>query len=191
MHSWHPVAVHLPLIAFVLAVLMDLLDKWRTGSGYRRAATLLWWLALAGAATAVATGLWAYGRVEHSDRAHQVMTLHRNLALGVIAALSVAALLRWRRPGSLLAALLGIGGVLGLGGVGFLGGELVFQHALGMETSRLQAIVRERGEDDMSALHDSTVGDGAPMSADSGSGTSVGHDSAGGDTHNHTHRHTQ
>jgi hypothetical protein len=67
MHSWHPVAVHRPLVALVLAAAFDLASLRNRSVRWRDAATVLWWLGLLGAATAVVTGLIAYDRVEHSD----------------------------------------------------------------------------------------------------------------------------
>jgi uncharacterized membrane protein len=145
MHSWHPVAVHLPLVALVLAAAFDLGALRKQSPRWRDAATVLWWLGLLGAATAIATGLLAYNRVEHSDLAHQAMTLHRNLALAAVAILLLAALWRWRRPFSRGAAILALAGALGLGWVGYLGGELVYRHATGIPTETLEQVMGERG----------------------------------------------
>ena len=145
MHSWHPVAVHLPLVALVLAVAFDLAALPKRSVRWRDAATVLWWLGLLGAASAVTTGLIAYNRVEHSELAHQLMTRHRNLALATVAVLLVAALWRWRRPFARGAALLGIIGALGLGVVGDLGGDLVYRHATGIPTETLEQVMHERG----------------------------------------------
>ena len=144
MHSWHPMVIHFPVVALLLAVLFDTLAAWRQGSRWRDAATLLWWVGLLGAAAAITTGLVAYGRVDHSDPAHDAMTLHRNLAYAVTAVLLVSAAWRWRRPYSRVAAGLGVVGALGLGGVGYLGGELVFRHALGIPSEMLRQVSRER-----------------------------------------------
>jgi uncharacterized membrane protein len=143
-HAWHPFIVHLPLVALVLAVAFDILAAWRSAARWRDAASLLWWLGLAGATAAVITGLLAYNRVDHSDPAHEVMTLHRNLALASSAVLIACALWRWRRPFSRAAAALGVVGALGLGIVGYLGGEMVYRHGLGISTEVLQQVRTER-----------------------------------------------
>jgi uncharacterized membrane protein len=144
MHAWHPFIVHLPLVALVLAAFCDLLAAWRPGPRWRDAASLLWWVGLAGLVAAVVTGLVAYNRVDHSDPAHEVLTLHRNLALVSGAVLLGTAAWRWRRPFSRAAAALGIVGVLGLAIVGYVGGEMVYRHALGIPTEVLRQVRRER-----------------------------------------------
>jgi len=137
--------VHLPLVALVLAAAFDLVAVPKRSRRWREAATVLWWLGLVGAGAAVTTGLIAYNRVEHSDLAHREMTLHRNVALGAITVLLIASVWRWRRPYSRGAALLGLVGAAGLGGAGYLGGELVYRHAIGISTERLEQVVHERG----------------------------------------------
>ena len=144
MHAWHPLVVHLPLIAFFAAVAFDALDAWSPVPRFRAAATMLWWAALGGAGVAIATGLWAYNLVDHSDPAHVIMTRHRNVALGTVALLLVAAFWRWRQVRSRAAAGLALAGLAGLVWVGDMGANLVFGHALGLPTSRLEAILRER-----------------------------------------------
>jgi uncharacterized membrane protein len=144
MHAWHPFIVHLPLVALVLAVCFDILAVWRSATRWRDAASLLWWVGLAGAVAAVATGLVAYNRVDHSDPAHEVMTLHRNLALASSAVLIACAAWRWRRPFSRAAAALGVVGAIGLAAVGYLGGEMVYRHALGIPTQVLKQVRTER-----------------------------------------------
>jgi uncharacterized membrane protein len=143
MHSWHPFIVHLPLVALLLAVLFDVVAAWRSGPRWRDAATILWWIGLAGTVVAVATGLLAYNRVDHSGSAHESMILHRNLAFASSAILVATAVWRWRRPFSRAAAGLGVVGAAGLAGVGYLGGELVYRHALGIPT---EVLGRVRGE---------------------------------------------
>jgi uncharacterized membrane protein len=144
MHSWHPFIVHLPLVALLLAVLFDTVAAWRAAPRWRDPATTLWWIGLAGTVAAVVTGLLAYSRVDHSDPAHEIMTLHRNLALATSAVLLATAVWRWRRPLSRAAAVLGMVGAAGLAGVGYLGGDLVYRHAVGIPTAVLRQVRDER-----------------------------------------------
>jgi len=145
MHSGHPLMVHLPLVALPLAVLVDAVAIWTQDRRWRPMATVLWGLGLVGAAAAVATGLIAYSRVEHSEAGHQVMTLHRNVALGAVALILLSGVARWRWPLSRPAVLLGTLGVAGLVGAGYLGGEVVFRHAIGLPTRVLEQVMMERG----------------------------------------------
>jgi uncharacterized membrane protein len=156
MHSGHPLVVHFPLVALLLAVLLDVVAALRQSPAWRNAATFLWWIGFAGAAAALATGLLAYGRVEHSDLAHQAMTLHRNLALAAVGLLLASALWRWRRPFSVVAAAVGLAGILALSGAGYLGGNLVYRHGLGIPTEVLHELMEERGGEVHGAATDST-----------------------------------
>ncbi|MEO8636091.1 MAG: DUF2231 domain-containing protein [Gemmatimonadales bacterium] len=144
-HSWHPMVIHFPLVGLLLAVALDAFAAWTGSSRWRETATLLWWVGLLGAAAAVATGLIAYNRVEHSELAHARMTLHRNLALATFVVLLGAAFWRWRQPASRGPAFIGAVGAFGLLAVGNLGGELVFRHAIGMPTETVEQVMMERG----------------------------------------------
>ena len=144
-HSWHPMVIHFPLVALLLAVSLDAFSALSGSMRWREAATLLWWVGLLGAAAAVTTGLLAYNRVEHSDLGHVQMTLHRNLALAVVASLLGVAIWRWRQPLSRGAAFVGVLGALGLLGVGYLGGDLVFRHGIGIPTETVEQVMTERG----------------------------------------------
>ena len=147
MHSWHPMVIHFPLVAFAVAVVLDALSAWTGSDRWRKTATLLWWVGLIGAAAAIATGLLAYSRVEHSELAHDAMLVHRNLAFAAATVLLATAVWRWRRPASRLRAAVGVVGLGLLLAVGYLGGELVFRHALGVPTETLEQISHERGSE--------------------------------------------
>jgi len=161
LHSGHPLMVHLPLVALPLAAMLDLLAVWKQETHWRRLATVLWVLGLLGATAAVATGLIAYDRVDHSDLAHEVMTLHRNVALAAATLFLLGGTVRWRwsysRRAALVGALVGVLGIAGLIGAGYLGGEIVFRHGIGLATGVLEQVVRERGghtHGRMPELHD-------------------------------------
>jgi uncharacterized membrane protein len=160
MHSWHPVMVHVPLVALLLAVAFDLLAAQGRSSRWREAGTALWWVGLLGLAAALTTGLIAYNRVDHSDLAHREMTLHRNVALAAAAILVGVGVWRWKRPYSRGAAVLGLVGALALAGVGYLGGDLVYRHGVGIPNKVLEEIAHERGghthglEPDGPAVHE-------------------------------------
>jgi uncharacterized membrane protein len=144
MHAGHPVVVHFALALLLTAAGLDVLGWVRGRRRLHYAATLLWLGGLAAVLGALATGLLAYNRVDHSDIAHLRMTTHRFWGL-VTAGLVLAVLLaRWRRArriGVALAVLV----AASVGYTGLLGGELVYTHALGIPTTALIDIARDRG----------------------------------------------
>ncbi len=189
LHSGHPLMVHLPLVALPLAVLLDGLAAWKQAPRWREMATVLWWLGLVGAAAAVTTGLIAYSRVNHSDVAHEVMTLHRNVALGAVALFLLAGAARWRWSLSRLAALVGALGVAGIGGAAYLGGELVFRHGIGMSTGVLEQVMMERGGSGPHLMPDPAMrqpvadSGGVQPTIDSAAGRTPDHSKAAPHTH--------
>jgi hypothetical protein len=99
-----------------------------------RAGARLMPIGAASAALAGAAGLVAYGSVEVSDEAHDVMVTHRNLNLGLIAASIVLAVLRGRtRKPTLPYLAAGLAGVAAMNYTAYLGGKLVYQHGVGVE----------------------------------------------------------
>ena len=145
MHAFHPVAVHLPLVALPAAILCDWLDRRSGGERWRVPASLCWAVGLLGALAAVGSGLWAYDRVDHSGASHALMTLHRNVALTMLGVLGVAGLWRSIRRGALPPLLLGLAGLGLLGWTGYMGGELVYRHATGLPTTTMREVLQERG----------------------------------------------
>ena len=167
MHSGHPLMIHLPLIALPLAVIADVLEAVRGDHRLRPLGTGLWALGLAGGMLAAGTGLLAYGRVDHSDAAHAVMTLHRNIALSTLVLLVTVGLARWRWKSSKLVAAAGVLGLAGLVGAAYLGGELVFRHAVGLPNAVLHQVMEERGSEEMDHQHDMGSMSAPPASDDS------------------------
>lgn len=144
MHGMHPMIVHFPIVAIVLAVGCDLWG-WRTSlDRWRATATLSWAVALVGAVAALASGWLAYNAVEHSERSHALMLVHRNVAIGLTALLVLIVGLRFKSQWS-LARVIGVGALIGVIVVGDRGAQLVFEHAMGLPTARLHAIFTERG----------------------------------------------
>lgn len=170
LHSGHPLMVHLPLVTLPLAIGMDFLARHRREEPWRQAASFLWGLGLLGALSAVATGLLAYARVDHSDLGHAVMTLHRNLALAAVVLLLVSGAVRWRRPHASVAAVSGLLGVVLMVTAAYFGGELVFRHAIGLPDPVLEQVMRERG----GHAHESAPGGSEVDSAAPGAADSVG-----------------
>lgn len=148
MHSWHPVMVHFPLVALLLAVVADIIALRGRSERWRHAAGAFWLVGLLGAAAAIGTGLLAYNRVEHSEDAHGLMTLHRNVALGAVGLLVLAALWRWKQPASRRSVIPGLLGVIVLIIAGYIGGLLVYRHALGIPTRTLEQVIHERSAEE-------------------------------------------
>jgi uncharacterized membrane protein len=101
---------------------------------------------------AIATGLIAFNRVDHSDTSHALMQLHRNLMLASVGLFSVAVVWRWRAGARGLAGggqavayatLLALASTLLVVGSD-RGAALVYAHATGISSERLDEILHER-----------------------------------------------
>jgi uncharacterized membrane protein len=196
MHAWHPLLVHFPLGLLLSGVALEAVG-WLSGrSGARQAALWLLTAGVLAALPAIATGLLAYGRVDHSDAAHALMTRHRNLALGTVALFVLAVIWRWSRRS--VTGGRGSGGVLyggllavataGLVTVGDLGADLVFGHAVGVPSERLEDILRERHEGHEHAhggKPEASPGMARPDTADARSEESPAGDSGPAEDHHH------
>lgn len=172
-HSWHPMVIHFPLVGLLLAVGLDAYGAWSGSTRWRGTATLLWWVGLFGVVAAIATGLIAYNRVDHSEIAHVQMTLHRNLAFATVGVLLCGAAWRWRRPFARGAAFLGVLGAVGLLGVGYLGGGLVYQHAVGVPTEAMEQIMMQRGGHEHDHEHEHGDAHAHAVESDTGAAAAV------------------
>ena len=115
--------------------------------------TVAFWnlvVGVVGAIAAVIAGLEAASVVQHSDEAHAIMERHELMALITTSLFAVLAVWRvfrrgrWRRGEAPFAL---AGSIVGLGLLIYtaqLGGALVFDHALGVPTARLEVISHER-----------------------------------------------
>lgn len=154
MHAWHPLLVHFPLGLLLGGTAVEAAGWLSHRPGLRRAGLVLLTTGLLLALPAIATGLLAYGRVDHGIRAHELMKLHRNLALTSVGLFAVVVGWRWRagervtatRAASALYGVMLAAAAAGLTVVGYLGGELVYVHATGLPTATLERIMEERGE---------------------------------------------
>lgn len=152
MHAWHPMLVHFP-VGFLVGGLAVELAGWLTRrSGLRRAGLVLLTAGVLLALPAIVTGLLAYDRVDHSDAAHALMRSHRNLMLVAIGLFSLGVIWRWRsgdrvaatrvRAGLYSTLLAVAAGVLVIGAD--RGAALVFGHAIGLGSERLEEVLHER-----------------------------------------------
>lgn len=175
--NWHPVFVHFP-IAFTMAALAftavgTLFGNWPYAAQCRMTGRWMLWGAALFALIAAVFGWFAFNGIEHDEVSHAAMILHRNWALGALAALLALAVWdvwhgRFRKApsygflgGLLLAWLL-------VTSTAWHGAELVYRHGLGV-----MSLPDTHAEQDM-VPHDAVSQDAAPHEA-------------GGHEHDHTH----
>ncbi|MGE5386689.1 MAG: DUF2231 domain-containing protein [Betaproteobacteria bacterium] len=139
--NWHPALVHFPIALILVAAFFTVVAKLASDRPVAGewAATGRWTLrcgAVLGMAAALA-GWVAFNSVDHDDAGHVAMLLHRDWAMGTMAAMVVLVLweilqtragrpVSWRFAAALALA---AGGVVT---TGWLGSELVYRHRLGV-----------------------------------------------------------
>lgn len=179
MHAWHPLLVHLPLGFLVGGVIVDLVGWLGGRPSLRRAGFVLLVSGVLLAIPAIVTGFVAYGRVDHSDFGHTLMHDHRNLMLTAVGLFAGAVVWRWRagqqvlthRLQAVLHALVLVVAAATLVVGADRGAQLVFRHATGISSGRLEEIVGERAgfdvHDPAGALKEDggDAGDGAADTA--------------------------
>lgn len=150
-----------PAALLLVSVLFDL-----AGTILKRESlkTVGFWTLLtgvAGTAAAVVAGLLTEDVIDHSDPAHALMERHETFGLAVLGVFTVLGIWRLVRRGTWRPRELPFALAAGTVGVGLmvytanLGGQLVFDHALGIPTARLGAVVTERGGE----AHEHTPGE--------------------------------
>ena len=146
----HAAVNDLPPALLPMSVLFDLLGIWLKRESLRAAA---FWTLLAGVlgtVAAIGAGLMAEDVVQHSEAAHTIMGTHKTLAFIVLAIFGILAVWRilrrgvWSSTEQPIALTAGVIGVLILVYTARLGGELMFDHAVGIPTARLEQIPAER-----------------------------------------------
>ena len=179
----HAALNDLPAALIVMGALMAVIDQFLRRDGLRAAGYWMIVLGWAGTIAAVAAGLRAEGLVAHGGDAHEAFSRHKVLGLITLGVVTVVALWRVARERKM-----GLGEqsmVMGLtlAAAGLvvstsqIGGDLVYNHALGIETPVLQRAIESRA-----AGHDHA--DGAAHSH--GDAPATGADSAAsGADHEH------
>ena len=149
---WHAVLNDLPAALLVVAVLFDF------GAAALKRESLMWaaiwtlWAGVIGGWLAVVAGKLAEGSIEHGEAIHEIMEKHQNMALMTMGVFTIVLIWkmarRFQMPAQELALTraLSVVGIIGLVWTGILGGRLVFEHAAGIPTERLQAEIENREE---------------------------------------------
>jgi len=147
---WHAVLNDLPAALLLTAVLFDL------AAGFLKRESLLWagiwtlWAGVIGGWAAVIAGLLAGEAIEHGEAIHDIMEHHEQMAIITMSVFSVVLIWKMLRRFALppseqaLTRALSVVGLAGLVWTAILGGRLMFEHAAGIPTQRLQAEVLDR-----------------------------------------------
>jgi uncharacterized membrane protein len=132
-HPLHPAMVAIPIGAFTVALVGDVVSLLGGAEGWAEAAGYAILIGLAGALLAAALGFVDYFGVTMSPAAHRLATIHMLLNLTAVVLYAASAWLRTGEgPTPGLAILLATVGYLILAGSGWLGGELAFKHKVGV-----------------------------------------------------------
>jgi len=98
--NWHPMSVHLTIgilsASVVLCVAALFAGTGGLAQNLRLGARINLWLGVLATVGTLLTGWYAYNTVPHDAESHQVMTTHRNWALGTAAAFALLALWAFR-----------------------------------------------------------------------------------------------
>jgi uncharacterized membrane protein len=148
----HAAVNDLPAALLLAAVLFDLV-----GWAMKRE-SLLWagiwtlWAGVIGGWAAVIIGELAEDTIEHGEAIHELMQTHEKLALATMSVFTAVLVYKlWRRfqlrgGEDKVLKLVSIVGLVLLVRTGMEGGEMVFDHAAGIPTAKLQAEVVNRAE---------------------------------------------
>jgi len=146
----HAAVNDLPVALLIAAVLFDVI-----GWAMKRE-SLVWagiwtlWAGVIGGWAAVIVGRLAEDKIDHGEAIHDLMKTHENLAIATMIVFTVV--LAWklwrrfqlRRGEDALLKLVSVVGIVLLVRTGIIGGTLMFDHAAGIPTAKLQAEVENR-----------------------------------------------
>lgn len=189
----HAALNDLPTALIVVGALLALIDQFLRRDSLRAAGYWMIVLGWVGTIAAVIAGLRAEGLVAHGGDAHEAFSRHKAMGLITFAVITAVALWRVAREKKMRAGEQSIVMGLTLAAAGLvlstsqIGGELVYGHALGIETTVLQQALESRAAghahaEGVSHAHDETAPDGAAPAAGAastaGDSARVGGDSA-------------
>jgi uncharacterized membrane protein len=196
----HAMINDFPPALLVVGVCFELAFLYTKRESLRHAA---YWSLIVGALTtgvAIFSGLRAEDAIQHGEAIHEIMETHERLAWITLGFFGVVALWRLLRESKMgrgerwAVALIGVVGLGFLVATGREGGEMVFDHAAGMNTAAMEAEIKNRaaghqheeGEED--ADHEHADSAAAPMQMDStGAMPAAAPDSAAAAAPAHTH----
>ena len=147
---WHAVLNDLPAALLFVAVLFDLAAAVLKRESLMWAAIWTLWAGVIGGWVAVIAGKLAESSIQHGEAIHEIMEKHESMALMTMGLFTIVLIWkmarRFQMPAQELALTraLSVVGILGLIWTGILGGRLVFEHAAGIPTQRLQAEIENR-----------------------------------------------
>ena len=147
---WHAVLNDLPAALLVVAVLFDFAAAWTKRESLAWAAIWTLWAGVIGGWAAVIAGELAEDTIEHGEAIHEIMEKHETMALLTMGVFTVVLgwrlIRRFQMPAQELAItrMLSVAGIVSLVWTGVLGGRMVFDHAAGMPSAKLQAELENR-----------------------------------------------
>jgi uncharacterized membrane protein len=146
----HAAVNDLPAALLLAAVLFDLMGWLLKRDSLVWAGIWTLWAGVVGGWAAVILGELAEEKIDHGEAIHEIMGTHEKLALVTMGLFTVVLAWKlWRRfqlraiEARLLSVLSGVGLVFLLA-TAMEGGELVFDHAAGIPTAKLQAEIENR-----------------------------------------------
>ena len=148
----HAAVNDLPAALLLVAVLFDLMGWLLKRDSLTWAGIWTLWAGVIGGWAAVILGELAEDAVEHGDAVHEIMSVHEKLALIIMSLFTIVLAWKlWRRfqlrpAEDRLLKLLMIVGLVFLVRTAAEGGELVFDHAAGIPTAKLQSEIENREE---------------------------------------------
>ena len=147
---WHAVLNDFPAALLVVAVVFDFAAATTKRESLMWAAIWTLWAGVIGGWLAVVAGKLASGSIEHGEAIHDIMEHHEQMAIITMSVFSVVLIWKMLRRFALppseqaLTRALSVVGLAGLVWTAILGGRLMFEHAAGIPTQRLQAEVLDR-----------------------------------------------